>query len=52
VLTTGEYVVAEYDEHTGSLNWQRVVQAAQRASIEHWLNQHFPPKKKTAAKAK
>ncbi len=44
VLTTGAYVVAEYDELTGSARWQRVVQANQRASIENWLNQHFPPK--------
>jgi hypothetical protein len=42
VYTTGAYVVAEYDERTGSANWQRVVQAAQRASIEKWLSQRFP----------
>src|SRR5439155_26913227 len=45
VFTTGAYLVAEYDEHTGSAKWQRVVQANQRASIEDWLTQHFAPKK-------
>ena len=44
VYTAGAYVVAEYDEHTGNARWQRVVQASQRASIENWLTQHFPPK--------
>lgn len=44
VLTTGAYVVAEYDERTGSAKWQRVVQANQRASIEKWLTERFPPK--------
>ena len=44
VYTAGAYVVAEYDEHTGNARWQRVVQASQRASIENWLAQHFPPK--------
>lgn len=59
VLTTGAYVVAEYDERTGSAIWQRVVQANQRASIEKWLNDRFPPpakingrKAKAAAAAK
>lgn len=42
VFTTGAYVVAEYDERTGNANWQRVVQAAQKASIEKWLSQRFP----------
>ena len=37
VLTTNAYVVAEYDERTGTAKWQRVVQATQRASIENWL---------------
>lgn len=51
VMTTGAYVVAEYDAHTGTAKWQRVVQANQRASIENWLAQHFPPEK-TLAKVK
>ena len=48
VLTTGAYVVAEYNERTGSAKWQRVVQASQRANIENWLIQHFPPKTRPA----
>lgn len=42
VYTTGAYVVAQYDERTGLARWQRVVQASQRATIEKWLNEHFP----------
>lgn len=43
VLTTGGYVVAEYYEHSGQARWKRVVLTAQKAGIEHWLSQHFPP---------
>ena len=50
VLTTGAYVVAEYDERTGNATWQRVVQANQSATIEHWLYQHYPPKTAAAAR--
>jgi len=45
VSTTGAYVVAEYDERTGGVMWQRQVQANQKIVIQNWLNQHFPPKK-------
>jgi hypothetical protein len=51
VLTTGAYAVAEYDERTGDAKWKRVVQANQKAIIERWLSQHFPPKV-SALKAK
>ena len=44
VLVSGGYVVAEYDERTGTANWQRVVQASQKAQIETWLTRHFPGK--------
>ena len=47
VYTAGAYLVAEYDEQTGNARWQRVVQASQRASIENWLTQHFPPPRVT-----
>jgi len=43
VLTTGGYVVAEYYEHSGQASWKRIVVSAQKASIEQWLAQHFPP---------
>jgi hypothetical protein len=52
VMTTGAYVVAEYDQRTGSAQWQRVVQANLRANIENWLAEHFPPKKSPPAKTK
>jgi hypothetical protein len=43
VLTTGAYRVAEFDYHTGSVRWHRVVPAPQKSVIESWLNQKFPP---------
>jgi hypothetical protein len=42
VLTTTQYVVAEYDERTGDIRWQRVVNASQRDGIHNWLREHFP----------
>jgi hypothetical protein len=45
VLTTGAYVVAEYDERTGNVTWQRVVHPNQKLVIQRWLDLHFPPKK-------
>lgn len=47
VSTAGAYVVAEYNERTGKIRWQRVVHASQKANIEHWLSQHFPCKPET-----
>jgi len=44
VLTTTQYVVAEYDEKTGNMRWQRVVNASQKESIHNWLRDHFPVK--------
>jgi len=44
VLTGNSYVVAEYDERSGSIRWQRVVNATQREGIHHWLRDHFPVK--------
>jgi hypothetical protein len=61
VLTTTQYVVAEYDDRTGDIRWQRVVNASQKEGIYSWLREHFPvkvvaakpvparPKKQTAA---
>jgi len=59
VLTGNSYVVAEYDERTGDIRWQRVVNASQKEGIYNWLREHFPVKvaaapvavKKTSRKA-
>ena len=48
VLTGNSYVVAEYDERTGDIRWQRVVNATQREGIYNWLREHFPVKAKPA----
>jgi hypothetical protein len=42
VLNEGSYVMAEYSERTGVVQWKRVVLAAQREKIEHWLCEHYP----------
>ena len=42
VLTTTQYVVAEYDERTGDIRWQRVVNASQKDGIHNWLREDFP----------
>ncbi len=47
VLTTTQYVVAEYDERTGTMRWQRVVNATQKEGIHSWLREHFPVKSET-----
>jgi hypothetical protein len=47
VLTTTQYVVAEYDERTGDIRWQRVVNASQKEGIHGWLREHFPVKPET-----
>jgi hypothetical protein len=44
VLTTTQYVVAEYDQRTGDMRWQRVVNASQKEGIHNWLREHFPAK--------
>lgn len=58
VLTGNSYVVAEYNEQTGDIRWQRVVNASQKEGIYNWLREHFPVKaaevpviKKTGRKA-
>lgn len=42
VLDENDYVMAEYRERTGSVQWQRVVLASQREQIEKWLEEHYP----------
>ena len=44
VITTTQYTVAEYDDKTGNMRWQRVVNASQKESIHNWLRDHFPVK--------
>ena len=44
VLTGNSYVVAEYNESTGDIRWQRVVNASQKEGIHNWLREHFPVK--------
>jgi hypothetical protein len=44
VLTGNSYVVAEYNEQTGDIRWQRVVNASQKEGIYNWLREHFPVK--------
>jgi len=49
VLNEGSYVMAEYDERTGAVSWQRVVLASQRETIEKWLREQYPARVRTAA---
>jgi hypothetical protein len=48
VMTTGAYVMAEYDDHTGEIRWYRVVNATQKESLQNWLRLHFPAKERAA----
>jgi hypothetical protein len=48
VMTTGAYVMAEYDDQTGETRWYRVVNASQKENLQNWLKQHFPPKVRAA----
>jgi hypothetical protein len=50
VLTNTQYVMAEYDEKTGDIRWQRVVNASQKEGIYNWLREHFPVKNEDAAR--
>lgn len=42
VLDENSYVMAEYSERTGAVQWQRIVLASQREQIEKWLEEHYP----------
>ena len=42
VLNEKSYLMAEYNQRTGKVSWQRVVLATQKASIESWLLEHYP----------
>jgi hypothetical protein len=49
IMNGGEYLMAEYSEHTGVTSYQRVVPAPQRDVIERWLAKHFPARKARSA---
>lgn len=49
VMSNTQYVMAEYDERTGDIRWQRVVNASQKEGIYNWLREHFPAKNAGAA---
>jgi hypothetical protein len=42
VFNEGSYLMAEYNERTGSVSWQRVLLATQRELVEKWLREHYP----------
>ena len=42
VLNQDEYLMAEYSERTGTIKYQRLVPAPQKAVIERWLDKNFP----------
>ncbi len=44
VYNEGSYLMAEYNERTGAVSWQRVLLATQREIIEKWLREHYPVK--------
>jgi len=52
VYNEGSYLMAEYNERTGSVSWQRVLLATQREIIERWLREHYPMKVAQPAAAK
>jgi hypothetical protein len=42
VLNERSYLMAEYNQRTGKVSWQRVVIASQRDHVESWLLEHYP----------
>jgi outer membrane PBP1 activator LpoA protein len=61
VFNEGSYLMAEYNERTGVVKWQRVLLATQREVIENWLRERYPahpaaepapPAKKPGARSK
>jgi len=44
VFNEGSYLMAEYNERTGNVSWQRVLMATQREIVERWLREHYPMK--------
>jgi hypothetical protein len=44
VLNENSYVLAEYDENTGTFAWHRVVLTSQKLAIEQRVSEQFPMK--------
>ncbi len=42
VLNDKSYLMGEYNQHTGTVSWLRVVLATQRGHVESWLQEHYP----------
>ena len=36
------YLMAQFNDRTRKVDWQRVLPITQRESIESWLEQHYP----------
>jgi hypothetical protein len=51
VFNEGCYLMAEYNERTGAVSWQRVLLATQREMVERWLRERYPVRKYAAAPA-
>jgi hypothetical protein len=52
VFNEGSYLMAEYNERTGIVKWQRVLVATQREVIENWLRERYPTPVKVKKQAK
>ncbi|MEP6960701.1 MAG: hypothetical protein ABI995_01390, partial [Acidobacteriota bacterium] len=42
VLNANSYLMAEYNQRTGKVTWQRLVLATEKNNIERWLAEHYP----------
>ncbi len=42
VFNEGSYLMAEYNERTGVVSWQRLLLAGQREIVEKWLRERYP----------
>ena len=42
VFNEGSYLMAEYNERTGAVSWQRLLLAGQREIVEKWLRERYP----------
>jgi hypothetical protein len=44
VFNAGSYLMAEYNERTGAVSWQRLLLTGQREIVERWLRERYPMK--------
>jgi hypothetical protein len=49
VFNAGSYLMAEYNERTGAVSWQRLLLTGQREIVERWLRERYPIKVAVAA---